>query len=242
MLAQYRKPPITEAAIEFRFTKNVDREMIEKAQRRFSKDYSVAKEVKEFQVAVQFATSSSNVQASYGGMQLWSAEGADLVWLRPSGLVVSRLSPYVGWETFRSKAFDAWAKWRKATGKSRLISRLGLRYINRIDIPVNESERIRLEDYLGIGPLFPDPDQEFISYTLQTQLPLGEGYVATINTGSAPPALINHLSFLLDIDVGREDVPQSDEEVWSMIELMRQKKNSVFEGFLTAKTRELFSG
>src|SRR5262249_28059408 len=152
----------------------------------------------------------------------------------------SRLPPYCGWDAFRSAALDIWKKWRKLIGP-REIERVGLRYINRIDIPVAASGLVRIEDYLLLTPTFPDPNQVFFTYAIQTQMPIDE-FVMTVNTGTAPPALIQHLSYLLDIDVAKiNNVPTAEKELWEKIDEMRSHKNTTFESYITDATRELFA-
>jgi uncharacterized protein (TIGR04255 family) len=46
---------------------------------------------------------------------------------------------------------------------------------------------------------------------------------------------------ILDLDVFKE-APEfaSDEQVWEMLEVLRERKNKYFEGCITDKTRALF--
>jgi uncharacterized protein (TIGR04255 family) len=48
-------------------------------------------------------------------------------------------------------------------------------------------------------------------------------------------------SVILDLDVF-QDAPEltSDDQVWDVLEKLRERKNSYFEGCLTDKTRALF--
>jgi len=65
--------------------------------------------------------------------------------------------------------------------------------------------------------------------------------VARVTTATAIPALINHASLLLDIDViADQSVPQKETEFWALIERMRESKNIIFEGCVTDRARALF--
>ena len=62
-----------------------------------------------------------------------------------------------------------------------------------------------------------------------------------VNYSSAPSPLVAHSSFLLDIDVFREDgIPSNDDELWELVGLLRDHKNAVFESLITDRTRALF--
>jgi uncharacterized protein (TIGR04255 family) len=64
------------------------------------------------------------------------------------GFSASKLAPYTDWHDLRTQARDLWAKYRKATDPV-LITRLALRYINRIDIPLPISD---LKEYMRTIP------------------------------------------------------------------------------------------
>jgi uncharacterized protein (TIGR04255 family) len=212
---------------------------VEKARKAIGKSYVRVEELREMKVEIAPANETAAVESTFGGKRLFSEDGTDVVWVRPQGICISRLTPYKGWEHFRQNAQDAWTKWRNVIGM-RDVTRIGLRYINRIDIPVPESGRLRIEDFLLLSPSYRDPNQSFYSYTIQTQLPLDE-FVLVINTGSAPPALINHLSYLFDLDVSKEgDLPRAEDDVWALVDRMRISKNDVFESYITDATRRLF--
>jgi uncharacterized protein (TIGR04255 family) len=45
----------------------------------------------------------------------------------------------------------------------------------------------------------------------------------------------------LDIDVSRQrEVPQHDEEIWALIDRIRDYKNHIFEESITEAAREIF--
>jgi len=49
------------------------------------------------------------------------------------------------------------------------------------------------------------------------------------------------VTILLDIDVFRTaELPVDDEEIWKVMEQLREEKNQVFEASITPRARELF--
>ena len=62
--------------------------------------------------------------------------------------------------------------------------------------------------------------------------------MVVVHMATVPSPLLNHASFALDIDFGREvNVPQADDGLWSYIEQIRDRKNVLFEACITERTR-----
>ena len=55
------------------------------------------------------------------------------------------------------------------------------------------------------------------------------------------PVLIEHTSVFVDVDCAiDEKIPANSDQVWKLVDTMRDAKDSIFEGFLTEEVRELF--
>jgi uncharacterized protein (TIGR04255 family) len=153
-----------------------------------------------------------------------------------------KLAPYDRWASFESEARRIWSLYREVA-RPVSITRLGLRYINRIDIPAPPP--IELSDYLKAYIHFSDelPEtQTMSSFFFQVHLPQPDiGGLCVINSGALPTSPPNNASILLDIDVFKwNDAPQSEREVWPFFETLRQRKNSIFEACITPRAQELF--
>jgi uncharacterized protein (TIGR04255 family) len=170
-----------------------------------------------------------------------SADRADVLLVTSAHMTCSRLAPYVGWDTFRARAEDHWRTWKRVVGY-RKIGRIGVRFINRIDIPATGGEEVKISDYLRVRPEAPAV-KRMDSYALQMSGPLEEDNCRWMINSSvvAPPPLVGHVSVILDIDVSRAgDPPQRDDEIWALIDRIRVHKNHMFEASVTDKARELF--
>jgi uncharacterized protein (TIGR04255 family) len=154
--------------------------------------------------------------------------------------VFSQLAPYPGWDVFFERFCRDWAAWKRTLGY-RKITRIGVRYINRIDIPAT-APIIEHEEYLNIYPHMPTELQSLMAYSVVAQLPLPDiGCILTLNSSSAPSQLLGHAAFIVDQDIGKDDdPPQSDEEIYALLNQIRVKKNEVFEACITPRARELF--
>lgn len=239
----YPRPPITEAVIEFRFAQPVEQSLVEKAAKRLRGAYVF----EDFEKLVDFQLEPENERARvvknrWLGVKLSSADRADVALVRVNILGFSRLAPYLGWNDFAPRARKGLEVWRKVAGPTE-IDRIGVRYVNRIDIPVSDDPLIRIEDYLRVFPRFPDEFRAPLSaYTMQLVRPLGEDECNLIVTsGTVPSPLVGFTSLLLDLDVYREGaLPRRPDELWDLVEKMRHHKNRVFENCITDRARMIF--
>ena len=65
---------------------------------------------------------------------------------------------------------------------------------------------------------------------------------AAFTEAMVPPPQVGVVSVVLDIEVSRQNnPPQTDTEIWSYFEKLRERKNQVFEASITDAARELIS-
>ena len=242
MASPYKRPPITEAVIEVQFASSVEKESLEKLQKRLLEDYPVPP-LTEFLVEFEVSDTVSKAKQVFAGYRLTSGDSADVVVIGPGRIGHSRLPPYQGWESFVERARRNWDIWKRIVGWQP-IKRIGVRYVNRIDIPNVEESLINLEEYLTVAPQLPQgaglpPMNHF---AVNVQVPLGIGnFKVILNVGSMPSPLVKTTSFLLDVDVSLDsELPTADEPIWAVIGEMREYKNRIFEASITDKTRALF--
>ena len=81
--------------------------------------------------------------------------GPNSVFFRHDTFICSRLAPYTGWDDFFARTVRAWEVWRKSAGHT-VLSRIGVRYVNRIDVPVANTALVRPEDVLNVFPKSPE--------------------------------------------------------------------------------------
>lgn len=125
------------------------------------------------------------------------------------------------------------------------VSRIAVRYINAIDIPLPMRD---FGDYLSCPPDVPEslpqaiagflqrviiPDPDTVSTTIVTQ--------ALENPGGVPMPR-PHVTVLLDIDVFRTNpgTTWTEHDVWDGLEVLRNQKNRVFFAYLTETAMEMF--
>src|SRR5262249_28037257 len=137
---------------------------------------------------------------SVPGIRMASGDAASILLMLANGLTTSRLAPYEGWEPFYARARENWDLWRRHLDWREVI-RVGVRYINRLDIRTESDEQIvRLDKYLTVTPRVPPVGLPPMShFTVNTENPLGIDHCKLIlNLGSIPSPLVKTASFLLD--------------------------------------------
>jgi len=242
----YKRPPITEAVIAISFGARMDPRNLEKADGSFAKLYPEHQDTRNLNVELVMPPRAdlapgTNIKNDEIGHRRSSDDQTQIVIIWPSSFVFSQLAPYPGWGEFFARFARDWVLLKSAVGYRR-ISRVGVRYINRIDIPI-KGDLIYHEEFLNIYPRLPEELGSVFAYGIQTQLayPEIDGRI-TINSASVPSPLLAHSSFLFDQDIYKENnIPQNDEGLYNLLNEIHTKKNAVFEACITDRARELFN-
>lgn len=239
-MSDYRMPPITEAVIEMRSASNIPDDLVDKAARAIKKRYPSTQELREFSVKIGDPDSGANTRI---GHKLATPDGAFIAQVRRYGLAFSSMAPYPGWTTFTSEFDKVWAQWKKAT-EAKKIDRIGIRFINRIDIPYDETTLLDSDDYLSVGVRLPAPTGNVaMAWQIVSECPVeNTPFNVIIRAGSAESALLGFASYNLDLDLHCSvDVPQTHTDISSLLDQAKSAKNRVFEACITDRTRALLS-
>jgi uncharacterized protein (TIGR04255 family) len=242
----YKRPPITEAVIALTFAETIESRDLDKADSNFGRLYPHHQDNRNLNVQVMMPTApelgpDTTIHKDEMGHRRSSDDQTQIVILWPTSLIFSQLAPYPGWADFFARFVRDWTLWKKVIGY-RKISRVGVRYINRIDIPIT-GDLTHYEEFLNLYPEIPNELGPVFAYGIQTQLacPEIDGRI-TINSASIPSPLLAHSSFIFDQDIYKEiNVPQSDDDLYKLLNEIHVKKNAVFEACITDRARELFN-
>lgn len=168
-----------------------------------------------------------------------SSDQKQIFQARLDGFTFSQLAPYDRWETFQKEAQRLWSIYQSVT-KPKLINRLALRYINRLDLPLPVGE---LKDYLRTVPeVSPDLPQGLSGYFMQLQI-LQEDISAMLilNQALIPATTPEVVSVLLDIELSRGIELPDLETTWEILEQLHNRIDQVFEACITDRIRELIN-
>jgi uncharacterized protein (TIGR04255 family) len=241
---RFSKAPIVEALLDIAvgFSSPVEPARLEAFQDAIRDDYPAKQSRVKWEGAIQVAQEVVQQAVKRGpqGFMFTSGDGQRMVQVRQDGFTFNWLKPYDRWESFRDEARQHWGRFRDTFGPE-AVTRLGLRYINRLDLPLPFSD---FREYVttlpdiapdlpqGLSALFmrleiPDPNRGLIAIVTET-------FQSTINEGKELP-------LIFDIDIVRESTFEpSSPAIWETFEQMREYKNEVFFGSVTERAKELF--
>lgn len=239
---RYNKPPITEAVISILFEDRMGESELVDLQKALSRHYVHSQPIKNLHVKLRVGGGPDPDinQEHEVGSRLSSLDLTELLVLFPKSFTISQLPPYPGWDAVFTRFRRDWRILKRRLG-FKTVQRIGVRYINRVDVPV-EGAILAHEQYLNV---FPHVTAEFgplNAYSVQAQIYMEDLKAhLVINSASVPSPLLGHASFIIDQDIGRAiDVPQKDEEIFKLISQVRHRKNAVFESCVTDYARGLF--
>jgi len=239
--------PIVEAVIEIRARAEVAWEegVISEQLKPKLPDYPQVASQKEFQQEVQFGAGqvleAKQHNLGWKGLRLQSADQRQVVQFNRDGFVFSRLDPYENWEHLRDEALRLWRVHLDLAHPTE-TQRIGLRFINRIELPAHE---MKFEEY--IQPHAEPPrglDLPFQGFFHHDTLaapghPYSINVVRTIQLPQDPRT--QGIGLILDIDVF---TTQPFELRQGLLEErlaeMRWLKNKVFFGSITQKALDSF--
>jgi uncharacterized protein (TIGR04255 family) len=242
---EYTRPPITEAVIEIVFTNEMTSAAIKSAAKKFTKHYPHTVQVQQYDVRLDVQSNTNKVpQANLTGRgegcRLSNDDQTEILLIWPQSFAVSQVAPYAGWEVFHKRFIRDFKALKKELGH-RDFARIGVRYINRIDIPSTEPI-VEYEQYLNIYPKLPKSLTTQTAFAVQTELEMADvGANLRINSAAVPSPIADHASFLIDVDFYcMHDLPKTEKALSEYLDAVRVKKNEVFESLVTNKARQLF--
>jgi uncharacterized protein (TIGR04255 family) len=241
--SHYAHAPITEALIDIRATvpTDVTVEDLTRAHREIEADYpKMASRLDFHGMFSAGARVGATAQQDIIGSVFFSKDEKQIAQLRRDGFTFSRLAPYDDWENLRDEARRLWSIYR-SIAKPTEISRVALRYINQINIPLPMRD---FRDYLRTYPeVSTDLPQELAGFFMQTQIPQKDiGAILILTQTMVPPPDDKTSSVVLDVDVFIQDMALlTDEDIWGRLELLRNRKNEAFEACITNQTRRMIT-
>lgn len=237
----YRNAPITEAILDLR-VKPREGLTLQDVKRGLDGEDSAYPEAHDLMVAQGHLEVGVNVTAAATqrqiGYLLTSADQKQVVQSRTDGFTFSRLAPYENWESFRNEGRRLWTLYRERVAPANVV-RIAVRYVNRFDLP---ETRVELKDYFRTCPeVSSELTQPLGNFFMRLAMPQDDlkGQLL-INQTLVPSPREGCLSVVLDIDLFREtDIPLEEDAIWHLFDLLRDRKNQVFEACITEPLREL---
>lgn len=175
-------------------------------------------------------------------IQFRSEDEKQLVQFRRAGYSFNRLSPYEGLDTYLPEIQRTWSVFSEIVRPLK-ISKVGLRTINRILLPLRQGS-LRLEEYLTTAPKLPDCHNLTFTGFLNQHMAIEPSTNHRVNILTSTQTPYNEsVPLIVDIDVFSPQTTNSLqwEAIHSVIAQLRTLKNNVFKSMLTEKCLDLFS-
>jgi uncharacterized protein (TIGR04255 family) len=255
-MPKYTNAPIEEATCEFQFVpdpKNPQWDLTLPGKLQVHealKEYSAPSRQQHVQtLAAGDATGAPEItiQNALFRVQLPTVDGHAVLGVGQNNLAVSVLRPYQGWNEFRPRILSAVEAYA-SVARQKIVSRIGLRYINRIITPVaGASSASRFLAHV----------QTAVEATTETRAKVRGGLTA-INTrhefetpdkfkilithATINPVTPNTSEYLLDIDAVWDHGPlNGSDAIIPVVDKLHDIEGGVFESLITDEARKLFN-
>ena len=241
---KYKNSPIVEALCEFQFIPSHPWDMTIPGlfYEKIRNDFPEKKQQMGFGVGFQPKEKSVEQKIEMNQrIQFLRTDKTALVQVAADLLVINHLKPYPTWDIFKPILFKNLDLY-KEIANPKGFKRIGLRYINKIDIP---SESIEMSEYFNFYPPIPkDLPQIHSDFNMQVEIPYEnerDRLLLTLTKGKAIPEKSDIISIILGLyhvmvipeKVSFDEVEEWTEKAHTIIE-------KAFESCITDKCRTLF--
>lgn len=173
---------------------------------------------------------------AFVGVRVANVDKTIYVQFRPDGFTLNNTKVYIGGDQLIDKALTLWEVLVERT-KPEIVSRVALRYINRLELPLNDGDQF--ERYLTSAPKLPERAPKLVSEALSRIV----GHDAQ---RQATAIVIQQLkqqqggqriALAIDVDVFRTgNFPVDTAALREILDSLRMLKNETFFSLLTDET------
>jgi uncharacterized protein (TIGR04255 family) len=240
---KYANPPIVEAVCEFRLRPDLELDptipgmFYERVRGEFpNKERKLVQDVSITQKQEGFSHQIRTTERAW----FLSDDRKTIVQIGARVLAVSRLNLYPGWSVLKPVIETAFKALAGIVGVG-VLERIGLRYINRIQI---SGRPVNLGEYFEYRPLFGPSlrEKSLASFLVACTLPFCEGRDAcNVQLTTPAPEQAAGSTFVLDVDYFLSR-PRSVSEEGAMewVETAHGNVLEIFESCITDRLREIF--
>jgi len=240
---RYSKSPLVEALLDIRVQASEDDIMSKLAAVGDAEQTRYPNRSKRFELSAPMVLTigegepeSSAVQVDWVGYTFASEDGRHLFHAQKNGFTCNHLTPYSGWAAFREEARQLWTTYLHiATPAS--ITRIALRYINKIDLPGGSEFSHYFKTYPEVSA---DMPQLLAGLLMRLVIPhLDIGATLILHQSMLNPQEDGTTPIILDLDLFKfVDLRADSDELWDWIEQLHDREFASFEACLTDKMKE----
>lgn len=233
------RPPITEALVDLRVTlpPSFSADAFRQAKAELASSYPQLEEMRQFETTIELNAGKPPATAyryqGLLGLKFTTSDGRQVAQFRKDGFTLNRLHPYTSWSELQPEALRLWSVYARLA-RPNAVRRIALRYINRIDLPLDGD----LTQYLEVAPpRFPGGEGLVSDYVMRvTTRDPASGTTSTVaqSLQRAPGRPTRMLT--ADIDVYElRDAATGEATLGPILDRLRNIKNRIFFGMITDK-------
>jgi uncharacterized protein (TIGR04255 family) len=239
------RPPITEALVDFRATLPGDEQTFRSIAERFASRFPKREPTHGIHAELRIENGQlvppRATVLGFQGMRLTSADDTTIIQFGPNGFTFNNLKVYIGGDALLGNALDAWSELLGALGKDVSVTRVALRYLNRLVLPFRTGDEFKV--FLAAVPELPEGSPQAVSGFL--------GRVVARDTVTDSYAIVTQRleleSFegevkpvvLIDVDVFREG-QFNGASLQPTLDQLRVLKNNIFFSLLQEAAVRLY--
>jgi len=237
-----KDPPITEALVDIKvkLPETIHSRKIDSIHESIKENYPQKQEQRksEFRFEPQADEQVKVSENRIYGYRYIASDQRQILQARLDGFTFSRLTPYITWTKLRDEAHRLWFIYRNITSPE-LITRVALRYINNLSIPMPIKD---FGEFLTAPPIIPDAlPQGISSFLTRVVIHKPEIGATAIITHVLEPKVSDKAAIILDIDVFKHNPDGIDEQnIWEVLEELRHFKNRIFFESITNTLKERY--
>lgn len=244
----YEHPAIVEALCEFRFAPSQpwDWTVPGLFYREVESEFPIRRQFNPFEIGIEARVNAEqnaplvqNILTNVERMQFVRKDERALMQVGPDLVSVNHLKPYSNWEMFKgmiNRALDVY----RQVANPRAISRIGLRYINRLEFP--EQQSVNIENFLRAMPTVPeDIPQVFMSWAQRAEIPFEQkNGLLVLQSSSVREQGQKNVAFLLDLDfITLQAEAVSLDSAMEWVQIAHDEVEKTFEACITDEARQL---
>jgi len=240
----FPKAPIVEALLDIGFEPStpIGPDVFEKYHELVKTAYPTKKEVRASQADIELSQGLPPKLVTHkdvlDGCHFLSDDKKQIVQVKMRNFTANRLSPYESWEKFQPETQRLWGLLAPLIKQAR-IRRVGLRYINRVEVPLPVND---LREYILTLPDIPAGLPQAVSeFFMRMVVPDSKREISAAIYHTIEHPKTGKLPVIFDIDVSKTvSIDLNDKSLWTIVEQLREYKNEIFFHSLTDKAKELF--
>ncbi len=244
-IRSYRNPPVVEAFCEVYFTSSSWDDSVPEEFFKQIKDMFPRQEermVRHAEITVDEDNVKTDLQHRPPRKLFIAKTGDGIIQITRDLFIFNQLTPYRHFDEWKEHLFRGLSIYKKLTSPQS-IERIGIRYMNRFEIPGTETA---MEDYFTVYPTIPlGMGNRHRGFLIRFEIPLedqGPSLLFTLSSVDAETRSLDRQSFMLDLYAKIPLAIEPDEtELKRHITLAHKNVVKAFEGSITDNLRALFN-